>query len=108
MDQREMDAAWDRIAPGYDEFVTPSHLPLGNEGISRSGVGKGTRFLDVACGSGALSIPAARAGAMVTAVDISPTMVERLNVRARGRSTSRSRPARWTATSSSSPTTRST
>lgn len=83
MDQKEMDAAWDQIAPGYDEFVTPSHVSLGNEGISRSGVGKGTRFLDVACGSGALSIPAARAGAKVTAVDISPTMVERLKARAR-------------------------
>src|SRR5687768_6690338 len=83
MDQKEMDAAWDRIAPGYDEFVTPSHLALGNQGASRAGVGKGTRFLDVACGSGALSIPAARLGAKVTAVDISPTMVERLKVRAR-------------------------
>ena len=82
MDQKEMDAAWEHIAPGYDEFVTPSHLWLGNEGISRAGVGKGTRFLDVACGSGALSIPAARAGAKVSSIDIAPTMVERLKARA--------------------------
>lgn len=83
MDQRETGASWDRIASGYDEFVTPSHVVLGNEGVSRAGVGKGTRFLDVACGSGALSIPAARAGAKVTAIDWSPAMVERLNARAR-------------------------
>lgn len=40
------------------------------------------RFLDVAPGSGALSIPAARLGARVLAVDLSPNMVERLEARA--------------------------
>src|SRR5690606_11409635 len=39
--------------------------------------------LDVAAGSGALSLPAARLGARVLAVDISPGMVERLAARAR-------------------------
>ncbi len=38
--------------------------------------------LDVACGSGALSIPAARGGAQVTAVDQSPAMLELLRARA--------------------------
>lgn len=41
------------------------------------------RVLDVAAGSGALSIPAAQRGARVLATDISPPMVERLLVRAR-------------------------
>jgi ubiquinone/menaquinone biosynthesis C-methylase UbiE len=41
------------------------------------------RVVDVAAGSGALSIPAARAGAEVVATDISPAMVERLEARAR-------------------------
>jgi len=41
------------------------------------------RFLDVAAGTGALSIPAARLGAQVMATDISPAMVKRLNARAR-------------------------
>ncbi len=40
------------------------------------------RFLDVAAGSGALAIPAARRGAQVVAVDIAPTMIERLLARA--------------------------
>jgi ubiquinone/menaquinone biosynthesis C-methylase UbiE len=43
----------------------------------------GMRFLDVASGTGALSIPAARFGAQVVATDISPTMVARLNQRLR-------------------------
>jgi 2-polyprenyl-3-methyl-5-hydroxy-6-metoxy-1,4-benzoquinol methylase len=41
------------------------------------------RFLDVAAGSGALSIPAARLGAQVLATDQSPVMLELLSARAR-------------------------
>jgi ubiquinone/menaquinone biosynthesis C-methylase UbiE len=41
------------------------------------------RLLDVAAGSGAVSLSAARLGANVTAVDISPVMIERLKARAR-------------------------
>lgn len=77
-------AAWDAIAAGYDEFVTSSRdwaLPL--KILRRVGVSPGMRFLDVASGSGALSIPAARLGAEVLAADISPAMVERLKARAR-------------------------
>lgn len=76
-------AAWDRLAAGYDEYVTPTHMWVGDQAARRAGVGPGTRFLDVACGSGALSIPAARLGARVTAVDHSPEMIERLTARAR-------------------------
>ena len=74
--------AWDGIATGYDRFVTPTHFELAEAAVRRAGVGSGMRFLDVAAGSGALSLPAARLGAQVVAVDISPTMVERLAARA--------------------------
>lgn len=74
--------AWDEIAPGYDEFVTPSHMWLANEGLRRAGLRPGMRFLDVAAGSGALSIPAARLGAQVLATDLSPMMLDRLEQRA--------------------------
>jgi SAM-dependent methyltransferase len=76
-------AAWDKIAAGYDEFVTVTHMELGNEGLRRAGLRPGMRFLDVAAGSGALSIPAARRGAKVLATDQSPVMLERLRARAR-------------------------
>jgi ubiquinone/menaquinone biosynthesis C-methylase UbiE len=76
-------AAWDQIAAGYDQFVTPSHLSLAEDALQRVDLRTGMRFLDVAAGTGALSIPAARLGAQVTATDISPTMVARLNQRAR-------------------------
>jgi ubiquinone/menaquinone biosynthesis C-methylase UbiE len=74
---------WDGIAAGYDEFVTPTHMWLAGEGLTRAKVHAGTRFLDVASGSGALSIPAARCGARVLATDLSAVMLERLQGRAR-------------------------
>ena len=82
-DEEQTRAAWDYIAAGYDEFVTPTHMWLANEGLRRAGLRPGMRFLDVAAGSGALSIPAARLGARVLSTDISPGMLERLGARAR-------------------------
>lgn len=80
---REIQAAWDRIAKGYDEFVTPTHVWLGSEGLRQAGLAAGMRFLDVAAGSGALSLPAARLGAKVLATDLSPVMIQQLEARAR-------------------------
>lgn len=76
-------AAWDAIAPGYDRTNTPTQMWLANEGLRRAGLATGVRFLDVAAGSGALSIPAGRLGAHVLAVDQSPVMLDLLRARAR-------------------------
>jgi len=75
--------AWDKIARGYDRTNTPTQMWLGNEGLRRAGLRSGTRFLDVAAGSGALSVPAARLGAQVLATDHSSVMLELLEARAR-------------------------
>jgi len=83
MNQEQTRAAWDRIAAGYDEFVTGHYFGLGGEALRRAGLSAGMRFLDVACGSGGLSVPAARLGARVLGVDISPQMIECLKTRAR-------------------------
>jgi SAM-dependent methyltransferase len=79
----ETSLAWDSIAPGYDRTNTPTQMWLGNTGLQRAGVHSGMRFLDVAAGSGALSIPAARLGAQVTAIDQSAVMLGLLAARAR-------------------------
>jgi ubiquinone/menaquinone biosynthesis C-methylase UbiE len=76
-------AGWDRVAPGFDEYLTPPNSALADKVLRRHGVTTGTRVLDVAAGSGALAIPAARLGAQVTATDISPVMIDRLAARAR-------------------------
>jgi SAM-dependent methyltransferase len=76
-------AAWDRIAPGYDRTNTATQMWLGNESLRRAGLRPGMRFLDVAAGSGALAIPAARLGARVLATDQSPVMLRLLEERSR-------------------------
>ena len=81
--QEQIRGAWDAVAARFDEFATPETMRVAEEIVRRADVGPGTRLLDVAAGSGALAIPAARRGAQVTAVDIAPTMIGRLRARAR-------------------------
>lgn len=78
----DVGAEWDHIAKGYDEFVTPHYFDLGADVLQRVGLRPGMRVLDVAAGSGAVSLAAARLGAEVTAIDISAMMIERLRARA--------------------------
>jgi hypothetical protein len=62
--------AWDAVAAGYDEFVTPLLMPLAQDVPTRIDLRPGVSVLDVAPGTGALSLPAARLGAQVIATDI--------------------------------------
>ena len=75
--------AWDAIAAGYDDFVTTGEESFALDALQIVGLQAGERFLDVAAGTGGLSLPAARLGAAVTAIDWSPAMIERLENRAR-------------------------
>jgi ubiquinone/menaquinone biosynthesis C-methylase UbiE len=54
----------------------------GAEFVGRLGLRPGTRVLDVACGTGNLAIPAARAGAQVTGVDIATNLLQQARERA--------------------------
>ena len=54
----------------------------GADFITSIGVKPGDRVLDVACGSGNLTIPAARTGATVTGVDIATNLLEQAAARA--------------------------
>jgi SAM-dependent methyltransferase len=54
----------------------------GVEFIQRTNIKPGMRVLDVACGTGNVSIPAAKSGAAVTGVDIAPNLLEQAQKRA--------------------------
>ena len=56
-----------RIARGYEAGAA--------EFIARLGIAPDERVLDVACGTGNLALPAARAGAAVTGIDIAPNLL---------------------------------
>jgi 2-polyprenyl-3-methyl-5-hydroxy-6-metoxy-1,4-benzoquinol methylase len=53
------------------------------EFTARLSLKPGDRALDVACGTGNLSFPAAAAGAAVTGVDIAPNLIEQARARAK-------------------------
>lgn len=74
--------AWDAIAALYDEHVAPGENDLALAGLRLAGLREGDLFLDVAAGTGGLSLPAARLGATVLATDWSPAMIEHFTARA--------------------------
>jgi SAM-dependent methyltransferase len=60
----------------YPSMVETFLLPLGPRLVEACGIGPGMSVLDVAAGTGNASIPAARAGADVTASDLTPELLE--------------------------------
>ncbi|MEZ0365672.1 class I SAM-dependent methyltransferase [Mycobacterium sp. pUA109] len=56
--------------------------PIGPTLVSASGIGAGDRVLDVAAGSGNISIPAALTGATVVSSDLTPELLQRSRLRA--------------------------
>lgn len=75
--------SWDAIADGYDRYVAPQEVALANEALDLVDLTAGDLFLDIAAGTGGLSLPAARLGAKVLATDWSPAMIERFEARVR-------------------------
>ena len=62
----------------FAKYLEPGAM----EFLERLRVELGTEMLDVACGAGQISIPAARAGARVTGVDIATNSIEQARARA--------------------------
>ena len=60
----------------YPSMVETFLLPLGPRLVEACGAGPGMNVLDVAAGTGNASIPAAQAGADVTASDLTPELLE--------------------------------
>lgn len=69
---------WGDVAAAYDADIAPSMTQYAQEALEATGLREGERVLDVAAGSGALSLAAARRGARVVAIDFAPQMVHLL------------------------------
>lgn len=63
----------------FAKYLQPGAM----EFLKRLAVAPGTRMLDVACGAGQISIPAARAGAHVIGIDIASNLIDQAQDRAR-------------------------
>jgi SAM-dependent methyltransferase len=70
MDPKEM---WDA---GNFAAVAERILESGELVVDRAGIEPGMEVLDVACGSGNATLPAAKAGARVTGLDFAPGLLE--------------------------------
>jgi SAM-dependent methyltransferase len=66
----------------YPKMVETFLLPLGPRLVAACGIGPGMRVLDVGAGTGNASIPAAEAGAEVTASDLTPELLDAGRARA--------------------------
>jgi len=62
----------------FAKYMEPSALNF----LARLPLKPETRMLDVACGAGQIAIPAARAGAWVTGIDIATNLIEQARARA--------------------------
>src|SRR5438094_9282097 len=73
--QRE---SWAHFAP-LEAITTPTAAEL----VRRASPRAGQRVLDVACGTGGVAVTAARFGARVTGLDLTPELLERARQNAR-------------------------
>ncbi|MFQ5903228.1 MAG: methyltransferase domain-containing protein [Candidatus Binatia bacterium] len=72
---------WDAVVETYEQAFEPLTTQYAEEAARLAGLKPGERVLDVAAGSGALTLAAAKVGAHVVATDFSPQMIERLRAR---------------------------
>ncbi len=75
---------WTPMASGYDEVARPFTERFASDTIDLLGIQEGDRLLDIAAGTGAVTIAAANAGADVLATDFSPGMLAVLAGRLQG------------------------
>jgi ubiquinone/menaquinone biosynthesis C-methylase UbiE len=71
-------AHWDKAAQHYEATAHPFTARFAEAALARVALTADDRVLDVAAGTGALALAAARTGARVLATDFSPGMVARI------------------------------
>jgi ubiquinone/menaquinone biosynthesis C-methylase UbiE len=78
MREFENPAHWDTAADHYERTAHPFTARFAEDALSSVALTPESRVLDVAAGTGALALAAARTGAQVLATDFSPGMVARV------------------------------
>lgn len=76
--KHENPAHWDETAANYERTAHPFTAQFAEAALARVTLTRGMQVLDVAAGTGALTLAAARSGAYVLATDFSAGMVARI------------------------------
>ena len=71
-------ATWDTVAESYAEHVAPVLENYSREAMKLAGLAPASEIVDVAAGPGTLALMAAEQGHIVTAIDFSRSMIDRL------------------------------
>jgi ubiquinone/menaquinone biosynthesis C-methylase UbiE len=69
---------WDKVALHYEKTAHPFTARFAEAALARVPLTARSRVLDIAAGTGALTLAAARTGAKILATDFSPAMVARI------------------------------
>lgn len=73
---------WNLVANAYAAELVPQFELFAHDALRLAALPTGSRIVDVASGPGTLALLAANSGAMVSAIDFSPTMIANLHQRA--------------------------
>lgn len=76
LEEKQPATARETWSAGDYDSIADYIWSVGDDLVRKVGVGPGQAVLDVACGTGNASIPAARAGANVVGLDLTPKMFE--------------------------------
>lgn len=79
---RRQRRVWSRRSSSWDHHGSEGLTKVTAAALAAAAVRPGDRVLDIGSGQGQLSLPLASAGAVVTAVDVSPAMIAELRSRA--------------------------
>ena len=71
----------DAMVSTYETWAEPLSARLAKVALGRTTVSAGDHVIDIGAGTGALTLQVAALGARVTAIDLAPTMVDRLTQR---------------------------
>lgn len=77
----ETPKGWDPVVDTYETAFQPFTAQYVDEALRLADLKPSQEVLDIAAGTGALTLAAAKAGTNVTAIDFSPKMIDRLRVR---------------------------
>ncbi len=75
---------WDGATHWYDQVIAPNTAKYAQDSLRLLGLQSGERVLDVAAGTGAFALLAAKQGARVLATDFAPLMIRQLDAKAAG------------------------